>query len=254
MIIKNIADIIESIAPLYLCEEYDNSGFIYGDPSIKCSGVMVALDLTPEVAKEAILLGCNLVVEHHPSIFSPIKFIDNNLSTHIALEMCISNKITVYAAHTNIDNAPDGLNKYFMKKLGIVKPELSLEKIAPFVGDLPENTNLSEYVDKIKVDFSDNTIFYVGDPNKTIRRVACVNGAGGCEENLIKAMKLGADVFISAEFKYHVLRLAKDSGYAIISVGHFNSEEMFSDLICDILKQNNVFAVNASKRCLNPVA
>lgn len=232
MQLKDLMNIIEFFAPLETAEDYDNSGLIYGDKNTYINNILLTIDLTPKVALEAAEKNCNLIIEHHPSIFNPIKKLDLSSPSIKAIDICIKKNIAVYCAHTNIDFAKDGLNDLFAKKIGIVDlVENKGNNSSPRIGYLEFPHNLGEYLDYIKDSLDDNNVLCVGNLNKLIKKVACVNGAGATENNIIFAINSGADVFVSSEFKHHLLRFAKDMDYAIISVSHFKSEKMFYGLI-----------------------
>ena len=119
MKVKEIADYIESLIPLSQQEEYDNSGLIVGDPENQVSGVLVCLDVTDKVLEEAVQKGCNLVIAHHPLIFHGLKKLTPSDPLQQAVISAIQNKLSIYAAHTNLDNSAAGLNALFCSKLGL---------------------------------------------------------------------------------------------------------------------------------------
>ncbi len=110
MNISGIINFLETIAPPALQEAYDNAGLISGDVQTQCSGVLVTLDATEEVVKEAIQQGCNLIIAHHPIIFSGLKKIDPGHYVGRAIISAIKNDIAIYAIHTNLDNVIRGVN------------------------------------------------------------------------------------------------------------------------------------------------
>lgn len=119
MLVRDIIDAIESFAPPALQEEYDNSGFIIGDKTDECSGVLLTVDVTPEVVHEAKTAGCNLIVSHHPLIFSGIKRLDGSSRQQKAIMAAIRNEISIYAAHTSLDIAPYGVSQRMASMLGL---------------------------------------------------------------------------------------------------------------------------------------
>jgi len=142
MKISQIIESLEDFAPLGLQESFDNSGLQVGDVSQTVEGILLCLDVTEEVVDEALELGCNLIISHHPLLFKPIK----KLSVKTYIERCVikacKNDLVIYSAHTNIDNASGGLNYYLAEKLGlqnlrILSPRKEgLLKLVTFV---PEN-------------------------------------------------------------------------------------------------------------------
>lgn len=114
---QDIARAIESFAPLALQESYDNSGWQLGSPNDVCKGVLINLDLTEAVLDEAITLGCNLIITHHPLIFAGIKKLTGKNMVEKIIIKAIQNGISVYAAHTNLDNVKNGVNLKIAEQL-----------------------------------------------------------------------------------------------------------------------------------------
>jgi len=137
--LKEITGFLESLAPIGLQETYDNSGLAAGPPNLEISAALVTLDITEEVVDEAIKTGCNLIISHHPLIFSGIKKLTGSNYTERTLIKAIKNDIALYSAHTNIDNISNGVNAKICEKLGlknctVLKPaEGQLVKLATFV-------------------------------------------------------------------------------------------------------------------------
>lgn len=131
-----------------LQESYDNSGFLLGSRDEEIRGVLVAVDLCMEVIDEALQYGCNLIVTHHPFIFSGIKRITTDCLTGRMVYRLVQNNIAVYAAHTNLDNLSTGVNAILAKKLGIINTKIlapmqdKLRKLAVYVP--------SDYASKVR--------------------------------------------------------------------------------------------------------
>ena len=119
MIIADILQYLESFAPVYLQESYDNAGLITGTPGMDCSGIITALDVTEEVIDEAISTKCNLVVAHHPVIFKGIKTLTGKNYVERIILKAIKNDIAIYAIHTNLDNVKKGVNTKIAEKLSL---------------------------------------------------------------------------------------------------------------------------------------
>ncbi|RQO32377.1 Nif3-like dinuclear metal center hexameric protein [Taibaiella sp. KBW10] len=119
MQIKHIIQEIEQFAPLSYQESYDNSGVQVGDINLECSGALLSLDITEAVIEEAIALGCNLIIAHHPLIFSGLKKITGKNMVERCIIKAIHHNITLYAAHTNLDNMQQGVNQKIADKLGL---------------------------------------------------------------------------------------------------------------------------------------
>lgn len=228
---------IERFAPLSLQEEYDNSGLQYGSPSAELTGITVTLDLNPAVAEESVKNGDNLIISHHPTFFHPLKCLDPTKPELKAMEICIKNGIAVYAAHTNVDKCKGGLNDYVLNMLGATVLCEAEPGSLPRFGVFPEPVTLGELSETVAEKLSDNGVRFVGDRHKVIGKIALITGGGGDSDSVNAAIAGGADLFLSGDFKYHVIRFAKDAGYAIISFGHYESEIPFMPLIADVLKK-----------------
>jgi dinuclear metal center YbgI/SA1388 family protein len=119
MKIKDIIAAIEAFAPPALQESYDNAGLITGDREMEAKGVLICLDSTEQVIEEAIQRGCNMVLAHHPIVFSGIKKLTGADYIQRVLIKAIRNNIAIYAAHTNLDNVHTGVNAKIAEKLGL---------------------------------------------------------------------------------------------------------------------------------------
>lgn len=141
MTIKDVCDSMEKWAPLQWQESYDNAGLIVGNKSEKLTGVLISLDCTEEVVEEAIQLGCNLIVAHHPIVFKGLKSFTGNNYVEKTVIKAIQNKIAIYASHTNLDHAPKGVSFHLAQKLGLENGRV----LKPFQGALKK---LQFYVPK----------------------------------------------------------------------------------------------------------
>ncbi len=253
--IKDVIRILEEYAPLDNQASYDNCGLLYGDLNWEYKGALITLDTSVEVVKEAIRRGVNLIIEHHPSIFVPIKKINVEIPKHQAIVYAIKNDIAIYSAHTSVDFAEGGLNDRTMELIGCVSYSTANGNLSDMrVGELSDSISLSDLVDRIKNVFDDKNIAYVGDSKNIVKKIAVINGGGGSQESEIyNALAVGADVFISGDFKYNVLRLAKDLGYAVIVLGHYDSEMPFINLIKEQLTNKGIGNVYGATTCTNPL-
>lgn len=139
MLIKDILSVLESVAPVAYQESYDNAGLITGDIDSQCSGVLICLDCIESVVEEALSLNCNLIVAHHPIVFSGLKKLTGKNYIERTLIKAIRNDIAIYAVHTNLDNMYHGVNYKIAEMLGLQnlkilepKPE-TLYKLITFV-------------------------------------------------------------------------------------------------------------------------
>lgn len=128
MQIQDITSFLEKTAPLMLQEDYDNAGLITGDAAAECTGVLVTLDATEDVIKEAIEKKINLVVAHHPIVFRGLKKLNGKNYVERAVILAVKNDICIYAIHTNLDNVIGGVNGRIADQLGLVNRRVLLPK------------------------------------------------------------------------------------------------------------------------------
>ncbi len=124
MKVKTITSFLETIAPASLQESYDNAGLLTGNPCWDCTGIINTLDATEAVVLEAIEKNCNLIVAHHPIIFSGLKKITGKNYVEKTIIASIKNDIAIYAIHTNLDNVLNGVNGKMADQLGLVNRKI----------------------------------------------------------------------------------------------------------------------------------
>jgi dinuclear metal center YbgI/SA1388 family protein len=120
MKLSELTSFLEEIAPLSYQEEYDNSGLIVGNPNLEVSGALISLDCTEAVVDEAIQLGFNLIISHHPIVFKGLKKFNGKNYVERVVIKAIKHDIAIYAIHTNLDHVMQGVNMKICEKLGIL--------------------------------------------------------------------------------------------------------------------------------------
>ncbi|MBK8610245.1 MAG: Nif3-like dinuclear metal center hexameric protein [Chitinophagaceae bacterium] len=139
MKIQEITAFLESVAPAWLQESYDNAGLLTGDSQWSCTGIITTLDATEEVVLEAIERKCNLIVAHHPIIFGGLRTITGKNYVEKTIVAAIKNDIAIYAIHTNLDNVLHGVSATMADKLGLINRKIlspkmeTLKKLYTFV-------------------------------------------------------------------------------------------------------------------------
>jgi dinuclear metal center YbgI/SA1388 family protein len=139
MIVQDICNTIETIAPLAYQESYDNAGLLVGDPKQEVTGGLISIDVTEEVIDEAIQKKCNLIIAHHPIIFGGLKRLTGKNYVERTVIKAIQNNIAIYAAHTNLDNISGGVNSKIAEKLELINCRIlmpladELRKLVVFV-------------------------------------------------------------------------------------------------------------------------
>jgi dinuclear metal center YbgI/SA1388 family protein len=147
MLLKHITHFIESVAPLAFQESYDNAGLIIGHPDDEISGILITLDITEEILDEAISKKLNLIVCHHPIIFSGIKKLNGKNYIERCVAKAIKNDIAIYAAHTNLDSVFGGVNSKICEKLELQNCRI----LAPTSGFLKKLVTFVPVADAEKV-------------------------------------------------------------------------------------------------------
>ena len=155
---KDIIKALEEIAPLTYQESYDNSGVQVGDIQTTLKGVLISLDVTEAILEEALERGCNMIVAHHPLLFSGLKSITGKTYIERIVQQAIKNDIVIYAIHTNLDNMVDGVNEMIARKLGLKNTQI----LAPLSGTLRK---LFTYAPENVADKVRNALFEAGAGN-----------------------------------------------------------------------------------------
>jgi len=245
--VKDVANIIERLAPTRLAESWDNVGLMVGDPDKIVETIFICLDVTSENVSRAIEQGADLIISHHPLIFSPIKNIVENDILGGILCTLIKNDIAVYSAHTNLDHADGGMNDILADKLGLEDVRRFTEEECtdgtgnPIdnigrVGYLDTPVELEDFKSLVKSILGCRSIRSLGNPSDTISTVALCTGSGG--EGIYSAYHSGADVYVTSDIKHHEAQLAFELGINLIDAGHFETENTICDFLKTYLEEN----------------
>lgn len=252
--IQDIIELLERKLPLKLQESWDNSGLQVGSTSSLCTGVLLCLDVTERIVEEAKAKGCNLIVAHHPLLFRGLKCIGDRSYVERSVTLAIKYDISIYAAHTNADTAPEGLNYLLGQKLGlenisILAPNLSGEAGLGVIGNLKEEMELSAFIAHLASSFDSKQVRRSPYTPQSVKRVALCGGAGAFLHS--RARELGADVFITGEAKYNDYFDAE--GISLITIGHYESEYIVCKLFEQIIDAEYPGLSHLSKINVNPV-
>ncbi len=234
MIVNDILQAMDAIAPFRLTMDFDNTGLLIGDPNAVVSGVVLALDCTDEVIETAKAQKANLIITHHPVIFHGIK----NVRADSVVYQVIRNDMHVISAHTNLDIAEGGVNDCLAAELGLTQlrgltatdDEHSLGR----VGTLSTELSAEELAQKAKQILGNVAVRYT-DGGKAIRTVAVCGGAGDSE--LANAISCGADALITGEVAHHIFIEAAHRGMTLIEAGHFHTENVVLNTVRDRLAE-----------------
>ena len=239
MKIRDIIGALEQFAPLSLQDDFDNAGMQLGlTVDAESSGVLLCLDVTEDVLSEAKEKGCNLVVSHHPLLFHGLKKITGEDYVQRCVIDSIRNGINVYAAHTNLDNAPGGVNYQIAEKIGLtdvkpLRPKAEMEGAGSgVIGRLPEEMEREDFIVMIKERFDVGSVRFNSWSGERMSKVALCGGAGAFLAG--EAIRQQADVFLTGEIGYHRF-FGYENDIQLIEIGHYESEQYTVGLLRDII-------------------
>lgn len=247
---RDIIKQLETIAPVHYAEKWDNVGLIVGDEEQEVQKVLIALDPSTEVIEQAIEQQCDMIITHHPLIFSPMKKITNNDFIGKRILSMMNNSIAYYAMHTNMDIAIMADESAAMVGL---KDTVALEQVEPSnqqvgigrFGNLSKAMSLLELAKEVKKQFHLDDVRVVGDLTKEIKKVAISTGSG--EDFIENAIQMGADVLITGDIRHHKALDAIERNLCIIDAGHYGTERFMVEWLCDHLEVNNVTVMTAKE-------
>ncbi len=259
--VSDIAAVLERFAPLPLQEDYDNAGLQVGNRSMAVSGVLLCLDVTPDVLEEARCRSCNMIVSHHPLIFGGLHSLTGDDPVQQVVIDALRHDIAIYSAHTNLDSAWYGVSHEMATRLSMTDIEV-LHPRVPALGDAPTGlgvignvvpTPRLEFLRMVKEKFGVKCLRYSAhSPRLVVKRVALCGGSGS---SLIPdALRSGADILVTADLKYHDFT---SNAHRIIlaDIGHYESEccteSIFSRIIREEFPDLVVYFSEAQE---NPVA
>ena len=228
-----------------LAESWDNVGLIIGHKNKNIEKILVCLDVTENVVNKAIFENVDLIVAHHPLIFSGQKTIlgDNFLGSKIL--KLIENNISVYGAHTNVDSADGGLNDYVLEKMNFSGKKLDFDLKPLRYFELNEYTAIEDVVTRIKENLKiDNVRLARSYRKNKIKKIAITTGSG--DSFITEVMNNDVDLFITGDLKHHIALDTIESGMYLLDIDHYGSEKLVSDLFEKVIKEidNNIEVIN----------
>lgn len=240
MILQDIINIIESVAPLSYQEAWDNSGLQVGDRNAEVHEALLTVDVTESVVNEAISMGCDLIVSHHPLLFRGLKHLTGATPQERCVMKALRHNIAIYSAHTSMDSYLHGVSGRMAEKLGIRDYRILIPSVSHaeaglgVIGDLPQPMDNEEFVAFVARVFAtpNTSLRWVEGSSKQVRKVAICGGAGA--EFLEQAIAQGADAFVSADFKYHELQNAYQR-ITVVDMDHWVSEHFTREIFEQLL-------------------
>ena len=230
--VADILQFIETLAPRSMKMDWDNVGLLCGSKSAQVTKVLVALDPFEDVCREAAETGAQLIVTHHPLIFQAPKSITDETSLGRCIMQLCRNGISAINAHTNLDQAPGGVNDILAAKLGLEHVEIINPREGVGLmrrGDVAAQS-LESFLALVKERLGCDGLRYV-DGGKSVRSVAV--GGGSCASGILEVKAAGCDTFVTADVKYNQFWDAQDLGINLIDAGHFHTENPVVAVLAD---------------------
>ena len=232
MLLREIINSIESVAPRSAQEAWDNSGMQVGDTGRDIQSVLLTTDITEDVVNEAVLNGCQLIISHHPLLFHGLKQVCGQTPQARIVELAIKNNIAIYSAHTNLDSVEGGINTRLADKLGINDYRLLTESGLGAIGKLSQPIPYAAFIAHVREILQCTYVRYTRARRAMIETVALCGGSGA--EFIEEAINQGADVYLTADCKYHEFQDA-DGRIGLIDIDHWYSERHAREIFKDIL-------------------
>ena len=243
---------IEELVPIYTKESWDNCGFLIGDKDKYVSSALLALDCSEDVVDEAIKNGNDIIITHHPLIFSPLKSITPYTLAGRTIEKAIKNNIIIYAAHTNLDKAEQGLSKLMADSLSLINCSVLSKDGFGLVGEVkPENKlYFHQLIELLKKQFKVDIIRCSKPINSLITTIAVCSGSG--QQFIGDAIEKKAQVYISGDISYHNFYVPNNM--IVIDIGHYGSEFGVTKFLYNLVSKNFAnFAVSITEQNNNPI-
>lgn len=235
-----IISAMEILAPKNLAESWDNVGLMLGSQNDNINKILFALDCSEAVIDEAIEIGANMIITHHPFIFKALKTLDFDTPIGKKIKKTIKNNINIYSAHTNLDIAEGGTNSTlsnilelnnvtglfrtgessFLGKIGYLKSEMTLSELAFLV---KEKLNL-------------NHLVISGDKSTKIKKIGLCTGKGTDSEFMQIAKKNDCQCYITGDLGYHDAQYAQEIGLCVIDGTHYFTEVIIVPVLCEYIK------------------
>lgn len=234
-----VIEAMEQLAPKRLAEDWDNPGLLVGSPAQEVHKIMVCLDVSEEVLDKAVAAGADMIISHHPLIFSGIKNVRTDLPLGHLLGGLIQNGIAVYAAHTNLDIAQGGVNDVLCDRIGLTKLEAFVEteegQSMGRIGFLSEPMTIEDFSQQVVQGLNAESVRFVSGGSRMVKKVAVCSGSGA--EYISKAYYMGADAYVTGDVKYHEAQRAAQLGIHVIDAGHFATEFPVVEILANRLNE-----------------
>lgn len=234
-----ISKYLKNEYPEILASNFDigKIGLQFGSNNKEINKVMIALDGTSKVVDQALNMSCDLLICHHPFLFYPLLSLDYDSPFGQKFIKVLNNKLNIYSMHTNFDTAENGMNDILseiigMKNVNYLKAEIDSTCLMR-VGEI-EPVKFEDFLNLVCKKFDHAAVKFVGNLQKTIKKVGIVGGSGSSE--IKNAIKNGCDCFITGEIPHHLGLEALDYGISLIEINHF-TESLFKETLKNKLEK-----------------
>ena len=235
-LVNDIYKALDTLAPFITQEAWDNSGILVGSKSNTVSKIMLTLDITYQTALEAKEIGADLVISHHPVIFSPLKQL-NEANPAVILS---KHNINAICMHTNFDIASGGMNDILCERLGLtpIKGEVlsdSENENIVRICNLAKPTDVGAIAKSVKEAPGCRVVRY-NDTGKAVTKIGVCSGSGA--EFFPYVLAKGCELLITGDIKHHDFIDANNAGISLIDAGHFYTENIFYDNLKSFLQRH----------------
>ncbi len=230
--VKNIYDCLDKQFSFATQEPWDNSGFLVGEWKKEVKKAVLTLDVTKECVSFAAENGAQLILSHHPLIFSGIKTVTAGTPVYD----CVQNGIAVISCHTCLDKAEGGINDTLLSLLGLTKLGRGDDGFLTFA-ETKTPVSLQAFVKHVADTLHVHGIRWAG-AERSVQKVAVCSGAGD-NAFIAAAQEWGADVYLTGDMKYHEMLDAAENGFAVISAGHYETE--YLPAVTALQKMTSIF-------------
>lgn len=229
--VSDIYNNLCELAPIESQLDFDNAGFLVGRSDREVKKVLLSLDITDEVISEAEMLGAELIVSHHPLIFTPLRALTDSSYGSKALKMAEKN-IAAICMHTNLDIAKGGVNDILLSLMGAEGTDCLDEDGCGRIGEFDSDIAFKDFLIQCKAALNAKGLRYY-DAGKPVKRIAVMGGSGG--DSIDAAFNKGCDTYLTADIKYHQFLSAQELGINLIDGDHFYTENPVIPVLADRL-------------------
>ncbi|RZS44162.1 dinuclear metal center YbgI/SA1388 family protein [Herbihabitans rhizosphaerae] len=264
--VADVIDVLETAYPPELAESWDAVGLVCGDPGDTVNDILVCVDPVESTVDEALSLGAQLIVAHHPLLLRGVHGVPANTVKGSLVHRLVRAGAALFCAHTNADSASPGVSDALAAALGltVISPLVPNEDGRTGIGricELPEPEPFASFLRRVAdaLPVTEGGVRGAGDPNRPIRTVAVSGGAG--DSYLDNAVRAGVDAYVTADLRHHPASEHLAGGVsggvaapALVDVAHWASEWPWCEQAASVLRTalGGTVGVHVSRRRTDP--